>query len=256
MSLQLPRKRTILAWHRWLGIASALFLVVLSITGLLLNHTERLGLNQITIHNGFILDRYGMAGGNEISAFRIHESNTIAHLDGQLFYNRTALSAGHPPLGILEGDPITVIATKDELLYLSAEGELIEKINSTQLPYSALHAVGISIDNQPVLITDEGQYTPDSDWLEFDRYQAAYSVEPLPKVEIDEATELAILEQFQGGGVTLYRVLLDLHSGRLFGWGGRTLMDLSAIAIILLVTSGLMGWLRKSRRQQTEKQAP
>ncbi|MDP4879953.1 MAG: PepSY domain-containing protein, partial [Opitutales bacterium] len=86
MSLQLPRKRTILAWHRWMGFASALFLLVLSVTGLLLNHTERLGLDDITIRNSMILDRYGMAAGNEITAYRIHESNTIAHLDGQLFY--------------------------------------------------------------------------------------------------------------------------------------------------------------------------
>ncbi|MGJ8654001.1 MAG: PepSY domain-containing protein [Opitutaceae bacterium] len=252
MSLQMPRKRTILAWHRWMGIASAIFLVVLSITGLALNHTERLGLNQVTIRNSFILDRYGMAAGNEITAYRIHKSNTIAHLDGQLFYNARPLSAGHIPLGIVEGDPISVIATQDELLYLTSAGELIEKLDTTQLPYAELTAVGTTIDGKPVLITDEGRIAPDEDWLAFDSYQASYNVDPLKAVELDAVTTTAILDQFQGGGVTLYRVLLDLHSGRLFGWGGRTLMDLSAIAIILLVTSGLTGWLRKSRRQRAE----
>lgn len=250
--MQLPRKRTIIAWHRWMGVASAIFLVVLSITGLALNHTERLGLNQITIRNSFILDRYGMAAGNEITGFRIHGSNTIAHLDGQLFYNDQALSAGNIPLGIVEGDPISVVATQNELLYLTGEGDIIEKLDTTQLPYSELSAVGKTIDNTPVLITDEGRMVPDENWLEFDRYQASYTVDPLQPIDLNEATTSSILEQFQGGGVSLYRVLLDLHSGRLFGWGGRTLMDLSAIAIILLVTSGLMGWLRKSRRQRAE----
>ena len=60
MSLQLPRKRTLLAWHRWMGIASAAFLVVLSLTGLVLNHSEFLRLDQIHIRSGLILKRYGI----------------------------------------------------------------------------------------------------------------------------------------------------------------------------------------------------
>ena len=60
MSLQLPRKRTILAWHRWLGLASALFLLSLSITGLALNHTEFLKLDQVQVKNSFLLKRYGI----------------------------------------------------------------------------------------------------------------------------------------------------------------------------------------------------
>ncbi len=246
--LQLPRKRTILAWHRWLGIGSALFLLSLSITGLALNHTELLKLDQIQIKNSFILDRYGMAGGSEIEAYRIHESNTLAHLEGQLFYNSAPLLAGSRPLGIIEGDLITVVATDTRLIYLTGEGELIEAINSSQLPYSILTAVGTTSDAQPLLISAAGNWTPDTDWLEFDSYEGAYNVTPLETTQLDEDTTGALLEAFQGGGVSLYRVLLDLHSGRLFGWGGRTLMDLSAVAIIILIISGIGGWLRKSRR--------
>ncbi len=248
MSLQLPRKRTILALHRWLGFASALFLLSLSITGLALNHTEFLKLDQVQIKSSFILDRYGMAGGSEIEAYRIHQSDTLAHLDGQLFYNSTALTAGNRPLGIIEGDPISVIATDTQLIYLTATGELIETIDSSQLPYTTLNAVGTTPDGRPLLISSDGNWTPDADWIEFELDQAAYVVAPLQTIALSEATTDALLDAFQGGGVSLYRVLLDLHSGRLFGWGGRTAMDLSAVAIILLITSGIGGWLRKSRR--------
>lgn len=248
MSPQLPRKRTILAWHRWLGIASALFLLSLSITGLALNHTERLKLDQIQLQSSFILERYGMAGGAEIEAFRIHEYDTLAHLDGQLFYNGTPLSTNTRPLGIIEGDPISVIATATDLIYITPDGELIEAVSSNHLPYSTLTAVGTTPNGNPILVSADGNYAPDADWLEFDRYQAAYSVSPLETIELSEAEMQTILESFQGGGVSLYRVLLDLHSGRLFGWGGRTLMDLSAVAIIILILSGIGGWLRKSRR--------
>jgi len=248
MSLQIPRKRTILALHRWLGITSAVFLLSLSITGLALNHTESLKLDQIQIKNSFILNRYGMASGASIQAYRINQSDTLTHLDGQLFYNAVPLTSGSQPLGIITSDPIAVIATDTQLIYLTADGELIETINSSQLPYSILTAVGTTIDDRPVLISADGNWTPDADWLQFAPFQGAYSVSPLNTIELSPADRSALLESFQGGGVSLYRVLLDLHAGRLFGWGGRTAMDLSAVAIIILITSGIGGWLRKSRR--------
>lgn len=247
--MNLPRKRVILSWHRWMGILSALFLVVLSITGLLLNHTERLGLDQVQIRNSWLLDQYGMAGGSQIDAYRIQKTDTLSHLDGQLFYNSAPLTSGEAPLGIIEGAPITVVATPTQLIYLSADGQLVETLRASQLPYTKLIAMGRSLDGRPVLVAEEGQWSPDADWLEFDKYQANYTVEALVQVELSESETGTILEAFQGGGVSLYRVILDLHSGRLFGWGGRTLMDLTAVAILLLITSGIGGWLRKSRRK-------
>jgi hypothetical protein len=234
-----------------MGFLSALFLVVLAITGLALNHTERLGLDQIQIRNGWILAQYGMAGGSDIQAYRIHESDTLAYLDGQLFYNGTPLTGGEAPHGIIEGDRITVVATADQLIYLSPDGELIEILRASQLPYAKLVAVGYTPNKKTVLITNVGQWKPDRDWLDFKAYESSYTVEPLVQIELSESETDALLKAFQGGGVSLYRVLLDLHSGRLFGWGGRTIMDLTAGAILLLVTSGIGGWLRKSRRKTT-----
>ena len=252
MKLTLPRKRTILAWHRWLGFVSAFFLVILSLTGLALNHTEWLKLDQIKLHNSLLLDRYGMASSSSIQAYSINGSDTLAHLDGELFYNAVPLTRGEQPLGILSGDPISVVATATQLIYLTPDGELIETVSASQLPYTILTAVGTTMDEKPVLISAEGNWTPDENWLEFDSYQAAYSVAPLISTELSAEQSKAILEAFQGGGVSLYRALLDLHSGRLFGWGGRTAMDLSAIAILLLVTSGIGGYYRKSRRHHSE----
>ncbi|HAV14589.1 MAG TPA: hypothetical protein DCX06_14025 [Opitutae bacterium] len=248
MSPSLPRKRTILAWHRWLGFASALFLLVLSITGLLLNHTERLGLDQITIKNSFILKRYGMVAGNQISAYRIHKADTIAHLDGQLFYNTDPIIQASEPLDIIKTREMTIVATKEALIYFTTEGQLIEKVSTSQLPYESLIKVGMDPRSQAVLMADNGNWTPDKDWLTFEAYEGAATFIPRVKAKLDAATQNQILENFQGGGVSLYRVMLDLHSGRLFGWGGRTLMDLSALAIIILITSGIGGWFRKSRR--------
>ncbi|NDV61615.1 PepSY domain-containing protein [Puniceicoccales bacterium CK1056] len=241
-----PRKRLILAFHKWLGILSAVFLVILSLTGLALNHTERLGLNNVTIDNAFILKRYGMQSGSDIQTYRIHETATLSHLENQLFYNGEPLANAGPPVGILEGSPFTVIATPDQLVYLTESGELIEQIRPEELPYDQLLHLGRDATGNPVLVAASGQWQPDPDWLEFLEFKGPFSVNPLSESNLDPDVRAAILANYQGRGPTLYRVILDLHAGRLFGWGGRTLMDLSAIAILLLVSSGISGWLRRS----------
>ncbi|WP_269526389.1 PepSY-associated TM helix domain-containing protein [Coraliomargarita parva] len=255
MKLALPRKRTILAWHRWMGIGASLFLAVVALTGLALNHTERLGLDRIQIHSGLILQRYGMATTESIRSYTIQGEHTLSALAGQLFYNTQAICSASAPIGIQEGDPITTVITTDELVYLSPEGELIERVSFLQLPFESLQAVGQSPDGRAVLISEEGNFTPDPNWIEFETYTGRYEVAPLQTKMLAPKEQEALLESFQGSGVTLYRVLLDLHSGRLFGWGGRTLMDLSAVAILLLISSGIFGWLRKSRRHSTTPSA-
>ena len=246
MKLALPRKRTILVVHRWLGVVSALFLVSLSLTGLALNHTERLGLNNIRIKNGLILARYGMVAGSDITSIRIHQADTISHLDGELFYNAEPLARGSIPVGVHEGEAFSVVATTESLIYLTVEGELIERMEVLQLPFDEIRFVAAGPTGEGVLVTDSGQWSADADWIEFTPYAGSFTVNPPQPANLDKALRDAILEQHQGNGLSLYRVLLDLHSGRLFGWGGRTAMDLTAVAILLLVSSGIAGWLRKS----------
>ena len=247
MKCDLLRKQSLLAWHRWLGIGSAAFLAVVSLTGLVLNHTEFLKLDQIQVRNSFILSRYGMSGAGEISSYRIQASDTLSHLDGRLYYNRTPLGLGDKPLAIIEGDPITAVATSTRLVFLTSEGELIESLSTPRLPYQSLTTVGKAPDGTPVFVAPNGNWSPDADWIHFASYEGSYSVEPMTTIRLSEEDAEALLALFQGDGISLYRVLLDLHSGRLLGWGGRTLMDLSAIAILILISSGIGGWLRKAR---------
>jgi hypothetical protein len=246
VKLHLPRKRTILAFHRWLGVFSAMFLFLLAMTGLALNHTERLGLNKVTINNGLILARYGMASASEMAGYRIHDTTTLVHFQGRLYHEAAFLAEADFPVGLHEGEGFSIIAVADALIYLTPEGELIEQVGILSLPFGRIDFMGTAADGQAVLVTDEGPLRPDADWLEFSSHEGAFTVVPLQAAEVGDDLRKTILAGHQGSGPTLYRVLLDLHSGRLFGWGGRTLMDLTAVAILLLLSSGVAGWLRRS----------
>lgn len=58
----------------------------------------------------------------------------------------------------------------------------------------------------------------------------------------------AALRAFRGEGIPLYRVLLDLHSGRLFGTLGVWIVDAAAVAMLFLTMTGVWYALRVKRR--------
>jgi hypothetical protein len=242
------RRKKILALHRCLGLLSAIFLIVLSITGLALNHTERLGLDNIRVKNDLLLKSYGMQNREDLKTFAIHRNITLTQLGDQLYYNKTPLANAGTPLAFYRSDSFTVVACPQSFVLLDNSGQLIEVIETNGLPFQKLSAAGRDADGTAILVAENGLWKPDSEWLQFTPYSGSYTVESLPSATLQQNTASAILAHHQGQGLSLYRVLLDLHAGRLFGWGGRTLMDLTAVAVLLLISSGLTSWFKKSRR--------
>ncbi|MCB1563381.1 MAG: PepSY domain-containing protein [Alphaproteobacteria bacterium] len=74
----------------------------------------------------------------------------------------------------------------------------------------------------------------DQDWI-----LAFYNMD-LPK---DMPPEMA--EQYRGSGITLEKILLDIHTGAIIGLPGRIVSDLAALAILFLSASGLYNWWRR-----------
>lgn len=243
----LPRKRVILAVHRWLGASAALFLVVLAVTGLLLNHSKALGLDRIQVNASLVRSLYGMAKTSDILTYRIHDSDTVSLLQGRLYFNGQYLSLGESLVGIHESESISVIATPDALVLITREGELIEITDTSRLPFDSISALGVNSSGLPIIVSSKGAWQADQDWIQFQAFEGDYGVRSPDSASLPDTFAGLILSDYQGSGPALSKVILDLHSGRLFGWGGRTVMDLTAVAILLLVTSGLSGWVRKSR---------
>lgn len=246
-----PKKSFFIRWHKRTGITAAIFLVCLSVTGIILNHTERLGLDRITLRNAWILKHYGMATPEDIRAYTLPQNQTLYHLDGQLYLQAQPITRANAIISIASNDFLHAIATSDQLILITHEGELIEKRDTAQLPYTTLHTLAQSPSGAIIFQTNTGQWQPDEQWLTLNPYQGEAQAITTTNTTPHKATVEHILNQHQGAGVSLYRVILDLHSGRLFGWTGRTLMDISAIALILLVVSGLVGWYRPARKQRS-----
>ena len=73
-------------WHRRVGLLVALLVAVLAITGLLLNHSDRLGLDRTNIVTGLVVDWYGLTPVEDPVHFRAG-NNWVSWIDGAVYAN-------------------------------------------------------------------------------------------------------------------------------------------------------------------------
>ena len=128
-----------------------------------------------------------------------------------------------------------------------------QNIEKGQLQFRALpievdlnkHLVVATITDQ-VYMADEqiiSWHTIETDKIEWSSYN------PINEQQLEQLRQI-----FRGRGLSLERVILDLHSGRIFNddWG-IYLMDASAIIIIWLSISGTWVWYSRRQKQKLKK---
>ena len=63
------------------------------------------------------------------------------------------------------------------------------------------------------------------------------------------AYNMNVSKELRGEGINLEKLILDIHTGKLFGIPGTIISDLTALAIIFLTGTGIYNlWKRKRKR--------
>jgi len=244
MSRRRPRikLKTFYKWHRYFGINAALVIIVISVTGIALNHTEDLQLNKQSVNSPWLLNWYGIGVPSDQRGFKVG-SIWLVEWNGRLLSQELDLGNQHDTLlGAVIYQDLLVVALTDSLKLMSAEGELIETLRSYQGLPDGLQAIGLTENKQLAVQTDHGTYVSDEDVLSWQKQsvQDAHWSQPtaLPKTIYQQ-----MLTLYQGNELNIERVILDLHSGRLMSQGGVYFFDFIALAMIFLSSSGLWVWV-------------
>ena len=234
--------------HRLLGVLLVAPLILVSVTGLLLNHTVDLGLSGRHMKAGWIQARYGMTLEGETKAYGLDGKAYAALWDGKLFHRSTIIPDSPPLVGAVPLRDGTAVVTASAVHYFGLDGELIETLGPPTLPEPPITRAGRSRDLTLVLETGSGTFASDADLLEFTAAPApegtTWSAPAIPSGEQISAWKAA----FSGDGVPLDRVILDIHSGRFFGPIGKWIYDLLVIGILVLSATGIVLFLRIRRR--------
>ena len=250
-------------WHRKLGIFAAVFLIFLSVTGIGLNHTDSLALAHQPITNQWLLEHYGIKNPANVSYF--HQKKTSITDQYIWLGDKLLAETSDKIIAIGQYQAFWLVVTTAELSIYNKSGVLVDQLNSsTGLPNDII-AVSISNDSLAntanntvvenamqtiVLKTSSGYFQSDEHLMQWQNIMPLVepkwlSNEELTQQDIDSAN-LRYKSQF----LTLERIILDAHSGRIMGDFGVYFMDLVAMMLILLSLRGVYIWLRYARSKR------
>ena len=249
--------RSMYNWHRYVGVTAALFVVLLSITGLALNHADELELDKRYIENTVILDLYNIRAPTGPPSFPA-VGHWISQWENMLFLD-------HQPLGEFDGEllgaissnKMFILALPNRLLLFTSKGELIEQLAGEQGVPAGMRRIGVLDDGRIAVRGAHGIYLSDTDFLDWQETQ-----QPVNNIHWSVAQALptalynAVVDQYRGQVLSMERVLLDLHSGRFFGPNGIYVMDMAAVLLLFLAMSGTWIWIYRIIKQRRHHKRP
>lgn len=239
------KKRKSRPWHRLLGMISALPLIWVLLTGLVLNHSEDFGLDSVELTSPLVLSAYGMTPAGEPVSVAVHD-HSITLWDGVVFFDQTQFDVEGELLTALPLQDCVAVVSDQTVLRVDFEGSIIEKLDELSLPAIPLLEAGI-INEQMALRSSDGWHLADADWLEFSVVNEAVKPITLQPLE-DGNLKDALRSRWAGGGISLSRFVLDLHAGNFLGSFAAYFYDFVVLCTLWLIGTGLVLQYRTSRR--------
>lgn len=233
--------------HRSAGVLAALFIIFMVLSGLALNHSHGLGLDRRHISQSLLLGWYGIGEPEYIHSYAVGD-DWLSFAGAQLYFNGENVASLEGGVGVVSSSDMLIVAGNSELIMLNHQGGLIERLAWDQYGTGPVVSLGLLKDRTVVLESAGQLWLADSQLLS---WQPSGLMMESPAwsapAQTPPALRQAILQKYRGEGLSLERVLLDFHSGRIFGPAGVFVYDLLALLLGFLAVSGLMLWLRGRR---------
>lgn len=239
--------RALLTVHRRVGIISAVFVILLSISGFLLQHSAGLGFDRASIASDGLLDWYGIKAPGIGPHFQ-PGSHYFSHIGDAVYFDAQRLPGSYPELrGVVAFDQGFALTTDSAIVLITVEGDVIERLSAEHGVPELIQRIGTGPDARVFLNSDMEIREANFDAPSFTPVTAS----DMPAIDWSQASEpaatlaAAVERDYAGSLVTWERVLLDIHSGRLLGAVGVFIVDLMAVLFLLMAISGVWIWTRR-----------
>jgi len=143
-------------WHRRIGLLAAAFIIFLVITGIVLQHSDELGLPAKHLASSWLLKHYGIKP-NPITTYQLG-NQTVSHAGNQLYLSGKPVTENVGDLfGAIQHKQQYIVATNSSLIILDNHGTVIDEI--TMLDGLTEAPLGISFTkNSRVIIRGASKY--------------------------------------------------------------------------------------------------
>lgn len=240
--------RTVRHWHARLGALAALFFILMVVTGLALNHTSSLQLNQRTVSTPWLMAWMGLRTELPSQGYHVGEQYLVSTDEKTLLGDKHLVNVRSLVLGAVAWNGMVAVADHNTLYLYDSQGSLVDHMSAENLPQQSLLGLGLMGDVL-VLKTAKGNFkTADAlHWQLLTDTEASAKNLTWAMPSALPSTMHAVLMTHFAPSVSLERVILDLHSGRMFGNYGPLLMDAVAIILLGLAISGVWMYFRVMR---------
>lgn len=231
--------------------------MVAAITGIAINHTDQLGLARQELHAPWLLSAYGLPAPELRAAYGLNAVNALGTEQAQMWISQWDASLWHgtqrlaaPPMHALRGAAVVggllVIADSGQLLLFDAQGAPVDRL---AYPAGFVAARFAANDTQLFVEAQDGRrLTADAALSALLPLTEQHPVQWQTQAELPQRLKDQ-LQSLAAPGVSVERLLLDVHSGRWMGRAGPWLMDLAALALLLLAATGVWTVAARMRRR-------
>ncbi len=251
---QRPGKwRSLFLWHRYIGLSVSLLVLLLAVTGIALNHTETLRLDEHRLNNTWLLNWYGIKALEIGQTYQINQQH-ITQVGHHIYIDSQIVAGAEGKLNAAIGLPnLGLLLIDNTLLLITPTGDIIDRLSADDGLPGAVQRLGAS-PGGPVIQVDHKTYQTNHELLEWRAFeQDTQATIQWSKPSLLPKTLAALInQQSTGEGLPLERVVLDLHSGRLFGHFGVWVMDIAALLMGLLALSGIWIWASQKLRRRKQ----
>jgi len=240
-----PRIHPATRWHRLLGMLSLIIVLTTTVSGIIINHTDELGLARRQAQNALV-DFFYMRGARDLPQGFATAAGFVVGVGDRTWRDDQLLHAsGDAPRGaVVHADRLLVLyrARFDEY---TRDGRLVESYDELDGLTPPLLRLGVDGD-RIVIAGKHMAWGFDANAGEFSRLAPSaatlWSTAAAPPPELHTRLHAA-----SRGSISWERVLLDFHSGRLLGPFGRWLVDAAAVCLLILAVTGTYMWFKFKR---------
>ena len=223
------------------------FVVLLAGTGIALNHTQELDLDDRYVRNRTVLEWYGIEPPASADVSHTDKGRVIL-LGTKLYVETRPLEGDFRRLnGAVALHGSLIVAVDDDLLLLTANGDFAERLSEGDGVPAAVKAIGVDSHRRLIARTSAGDYRSNALFLDWQPLNSDATTAWDSPQRVSGPAIAAMQIDYLGRVLPWERVILDLHSGRLFGTPGPWLMDAAGFLLLILAGSGVFLWWRRQR---------
>lgn len=246
---------TLREWHKRAGLGAFLFMGWLGISGVALNQSASWGLDAMRVDWTWLMSVYGLHPQSPQNGFTA-DGHWLAVLgDHSILDGKPLTLTVKSPVGLVIGGDAAhrrlVAASYDGVLLLTTEGVRIDELQAAlTLPVKSVQRIGTADGTAGmVVIEDKNLYgsTDGENWTQISpKTVVRWS---RPSALSDEQRKQ--FENYARPSVAAEQILIDLHSGRLFGRFGPYVINVVGLAALWLAISGVwMMWRTSQARRR------